>query len=101
MKAKLKFGLGFLTPGTSGAASEARAIKISEELHRAARRHFPRRKVISDKIDHIWGADLMDFSKDSISYKKKKYMYVLVNIDVFSKYCWCHVIKNKATENLI
>ena len=74
---------------------------IAEELHRAARRHFPRRKVIADKIDQIWGADLMDFSKDSIYYKKKKYMYVLVNIDVFSKYCWCHVIKNKATENLI
>lgn len=101
MKAKLKFGLNLVAQLLNETTSVARSVNIAEELHRAARRQLPRRKAIAKKIDQIWDDDLMDFSKDYIYQNRKKYMYVLVNIYVFSKNCWCYLIKNIAMKNLI
>ncbi len=81
--------------------SELQAKTIANELHHPIRHKFPRRKVIVNHIDEIHAGDLMDFSKDPIYYKKRKYMYILVNVDVFSKFCWCTVVPNKNVEQLI
>lgn len=34
--------------------------EIVNEIHRTARRHFPRRQVIMKDIDDLWQADLID-----------------------------------------
>ena len=53
-------------------------------LQRPLRRKFKRNRVISKGIDDQWDADLMDmtkFSKDNDGYS-----YILVVIDIFSKF---------------
>jgi hypothetical protein len=92
LKLKLKMGMGI---------SQEKAIKISKELHSRIIHKFPRRKVMVNHIDEIHAGDLMDFSKDPLYYRKKKYTFVLVNIDIFSKFCWCIVVPNKDVEHLI
>ncbi|MCP6768756.1 hypothetical protein NL529_28335, partial [Klebsiella pneumoniae] len=76
LKFKVHFGLGF--------ASQEEAAAIAKELHSRIVHKFPRRKIISHRIDEIHAGDLMDFSKSPLYYKRKRYTYVLVNVDVFS-----------------
>jgi hypothetical protein len=112
MKLKLKFGMNLIydemlkglekVGGKLGRKfTDDEAKIIASELHHPIRHKFPRRKVIVNHIDEIHAGDLMDFSKQPIYYKKRKYMYILVNVDVFSKFCWCTVIPNKNVEQLI
>lgn len=90
MKAMLKFRLWFTLLIPLGAANTPAClvqtrIKIEEEMHRAARRHLPRRKVFAHNIEHICGDDTTNLSKDSIYYTWKKFMYVVFNIGLLIK----------------
>ena len=63
------------------------------ELHRPVVKHFRKRKVIANGIDEIWAVDLVDmqsFSKFNDGIK-----YLLMVIDVFSKYGWIVPLKSK------
>jgi transposase InsO family protein len=91
LKFKVHFGLGF-TP--------EEAQQVASEMHSRIIHKFPRRKVQVNHIDEIHAGDLMDFSKAALYYKRKRYTYVLVNVDVFSKFCWCFVIPNKSVGEL-
>ena len=66
---------------------------LSKELHKPKKKKFKRRQVISLTVDHIWATDLVDLRK----YAKvnKNYVFLLMVIDVFSKYAWVVPIKNK------
>ena len=67
---------------------------IPNELHRPARKIFPRRSVITRFIDDLWQADLMDMqshSKNNYGFK-----FILVVIDTYSKYVWVEALKNKS-----
>lgn len=66
---------------------------IVDEIHKAARRNFPRRKTIIKGLDDLWQADLMDFQK--YSNYNKGYKYILVVIDALSKYVWVKPVKSK------
>ena len=59
---------------------------LSHELHKPRKINFTRRKVISNRIDHIWGCDLITMIK--YSKQNKNYKYILTVIDFFSKYSW-------------
>ena len=66
---------------------------LTDELHRPARRNFDKRQVFARKPDDIWAADLVDmqqFSRSNAGFK-----YILMIIDVFSKYGWAIPMKNK------
>ena len=67
-------------------------------LQRPLRRHFKRNKVITTGIDDQWDADLMDMS--SLSKENDGYMYILVVIDIFSKYLWMRPLKDKKGESV-
>lgn len=62
-------------------------------LQRPVRRHYRRNKVIVAGIDDQWDADLMDMTK----FKKENdgVQYVLLVIDIFSKYLWMQPLKYK------
>lgn len=62
-------------------------------LTRGVRRRFRRSRVIVEGIDSMWDMDLMDMV--SLSKQNKSFKYVLVAIDVFSRYAWCQSVSNK------
>lgn len=72
--------------------------QIVNELHKPARRNYPRRRVITKGIDDLWQCDLVEM----IPYARenKGYKYMLTIIDVFSKYAWVEPIKSKSSENV-
>lgn len=67
--------------------------QIVDEIHRSARKNFLRRKVILKDIDDLWQADLIDMQ--TYSNVNKKYRFILVVIDGFSKYGWAYPLKSK------
>ena len=72
--------------------------QLAEELHKPITRNFRKRTVISYGIDKIWAADLVEMQKYSKWNKGIKYL--LMVIDVFSKYGWIVPLKDKKTENV-
>lgn len=71
---------------------------VVEELHKPARKIYPRRRVILKSIDDIWMSDLAEL----IPYKNinKGYKYLLVVIDCFSKFLWTIALKNKTGKEV-
>ena len=72
--------------------------QLAEELHKPITRNFKKRRVISKGIDKIWAADLVEMQKYSKWNKGVKYL--LMVIDVFSKYGWIKPLKDKKTESV-
>lgn len=72
--------------------------QVVNEIHRYARKTFPRRRFIQRGLDDTWQIDLIDmqkYSKDNNNYK-----YILVCIDTFSKYAWMQPLKSKSAEDV-
>ena len=71
----------------------------SQQLaHKPITRNFSKRRVISYGVDNIWTADLVEIQKYSKWNKGVKYL--LMVIDVFSKYGWIEPLKDKKTESV-
>ena len=66
---------------------------LSEELHKAKRKNYPRRKIIVNHIDEIFATDLVEMQK--FAKLNKGYRYLLTCIDIFSKYSWVIPLKDK------
>ena len=62
-------------------------------MHRPVRYSFPRRRIIVNGIDQQWQADLMDLQ--NLRRYNDKNSFVLIVIDVLSKYAWARILKNK------
>ena len=65
----------------------------SYSLFRPARKRFPRNETPMYKKDWIWEADLMDM----VAYadENDRHQYVLVVVDVFTRYAWTTPLKSK------
>ena len=72
--------------------------QLADELHKPITRNFQKRTVISNGIDEIWAADLVEMQK--FSKWNKGIKYLLMVIDVFSKYGWIRGLKDKKTETV-
>ena len=72
--------------------------QLTEELHNPITRNFRKKRVISYGIDKIWAADLVEMQKHSKW--NKGFKYLLMVIDVFSKYGWIVPLKDKKTESV-
>ena len=72
--------------------------QLADELHKPITKTFSKRKVISNGIDKIWAADLVEMQK--FSKWNKGIKYLLMVIDVFSKYGWIKPLKDKKTESV-
>ena len=66
---------------------------LSEELHKAKRKNYPRRKIIVNHIDEIFAADLVEMQK--FAKLNKGYRYLITCIDIFSKYSWVIPLNDK------
>lgn len=65
-------------------------------LHTQKRKNFARNRYIVNNIDDLWQADLAVFK--NISRFNDGVKYLLVVVDVFSKYGWVRLLKNKTSN---
>ena len=68
-------------------------------LHKPVRRNFKRNRVLVDGIDEQWQLDLADMQ--SMKKFNDGYRYLLVCVDVFSKYAWVVPLKTKTGPDLV
>ena len=67
--------------------------ELSKELHKPTVRKFEKLKVHSFFIDNIWCADFADMQQ--ISKFNLGIRFSLCVIDIFSKYAWVYLLKDK------
>ena len=72
--------------------------QLANELHKPITKNFSKRNLISNGIDKIWAADLVEMQK--FSEWNMGIKYLLMVIDVFSKYGWIKPLKDKKTESV-
>lgn len=68
-------------------------------LHYPRRKNYKRNKIISPGKDYLWQADLVDIS--ALSKFNYNIKYLLTVVDVFSKYAWVIVLKNKSSSAMV
>ena len=68
-------------------------------LHKPARRHFRRRRVVVGGPRQQWQADLVDLS--NLKTDNDGMTFLLTVIDVFTKVAWCIPLKNKSATSLV
>ena len=68
-------------------------------LNKAVKRNFTRGRVIVSGIDDQWDADLASFSRYEDA--NDGYRYLLVVIDIFSRYAWVEPIKDKSARRIV
>ena len=71
---------------------------IVNELHSPARKNFPRRRVIVKSIRELFQSDLIDMSK--YSRQNKGFKFLLVVINVFTKFAWVQPLKSKSGNDV-
>ena len=67
--------------------------ELADELHKPVRKTFKKRRVFASGVDAIWAADLVEMQ--TFARKNKGYKYILMIIDVFSKFGWAVPLKTK------
>jgi transposase-like protein len=67
-------------------------------IHRPARKIYPRNRVEVYGIDSQWQADLVDMQ--SLAKHNDGFNYLLMVIDVFSKYGWARPLKSKGSHHV-
>ena len=67
---------------------------LTQELHKDARRNFPRRRVKVLGLSDLWQADLVEMQP--YARINKGYRYMLTCIDVMSKFAWAIPVKSKS-----
>lgn len=72
--------------------------EVIQEIHRPARKNFKRRHVIVKSIKDLMQADLVEMQK--FSKINKGFRYILVLINVFSKYLWAFPLKSKTGKEV-
>ena len=67
--------------------------ELAKELLAPRPIHFQRRKIYASKLNEIWTSDLMDMSR----YRRvnKNFTFILIVLDVFSRYAFARPLKNK------
>ena len=73
--------------------------QLAEELHKPVIKKIKRRKVYARFKDNIWAADLAEM--ESLPSKNKNVKYLLCVIDVFSKYAWVKLLKDKKGKTVL
>ena len=74
-------------------------LQLELELHKPTTRNFKKGTVYSEFKDNIWGADLADMQL--ISKFDKGFRFLLCVIDIFSKYSWVVLLKDKKGVNIV
>ena len=71
---------------------------LANELHKTVRKKFLKRFVFVREMDDVWASDLIDLR--DLSRKNSGFKYILMIIDVFSKYGWAIPLRTKTGEEV-
>ena len=74
-------------------------LQTTHTIHKDPAQRFPREKIIVPYPDSQWDCDLI--VAHELAKYNKNHAYILVVIDLFSRYCWARAIKTKASDNVI
>ena len=86
--------------GVSGIKNEIKENQqLPNELHKPIIRKFKKGKAYSSFKDNIWGVDLADMQL--ISKYNKGIRYLLCAIDLFSKYTFVVLLKDKKETTIV
>jgi len=66
--------------------------------HKQVRRRFPRNRVVAQALDSDWQADLSDMK--SLAKYNGGNKFILICIDVLSKYAWAEPLTNKTAASV-
>ena len=72
---------------------------LTKELMKPVIKKFKRRPVVTTYVNDIWGADLLDVS--NMSKYNKNYTFLLIIIDIYSRYAFVIALKNKSAEEVL
>ena len=73
--------------------------QLARELHHGVVRKFPRRRVYSPGVNLTWSCDLLDYL--SLKEHNNGYSYILICVDVFSKYVRAVPLLNKTAASVL
>lgn len=68
-------------------------------LQKPTRHPYKRARVVVSDIDNQWDANLADMS--SLSKYNKGIKFLLVVIDIFSRFLWVQPLKNKTAKEVV
>ena len=72
--------------------------QLVDELHKPIIKIFQNEKVLVNGIDKIWAADLVEMQ--AFSKFNRGVRYLLTVVDVFSKYGWMLLLKDKTGKSV-
>lgn len=72
---------------------------LTKELKKRVIKKFKRRPIITTYKNHIWASDLLDVS--NMSKYNKNYTFLLIIVDIFSRYAFVKPLKNKGGEEVL
>ena len=84
---------------TKFSSLERSSLVLDDELHKPVIKKFNKIKVYSQFKDNIWGVDLADMQ--SLSRKNKGIKYSLCAIDLYSKYAFVILLKDKKGISIV
>ena len=73
-------------------------LQVVTELHKPARRNYPRRRFSIRDLDETWQADLVDMT--AYARANNGHKFLLTVIDIFSKFAWAEPIKTKNAHDV-
>ena len=72
---------------------------LANELQKPIRRKFTRRRVYANGIDEIWAAALVETGR--FSKWNDNVCYLLMVIEIFSKFGWIELLKNIKAQSIV
>jgi hypothetical protein len=73
--------------------------QYSNEIHKSARKIFPRRQVSTFEPNEIWSVDLVDMS--NISEDNDNVKFLLNIVDIYSRYAYSFPLKSKKGSQIL
>ena len=67
--------------------------QLTKELLKPKRKRFPHRRIFSPHVDRIWTMDLLNIHQ--LSRQNKNFRFILVVLDIFSRFAWARPLKDK------